>query len=114
MKQLLEEIKSFIEERDWDQFHTPKNLAMGVSIEANELLEHFHWLTPEQSTALEHEKIEEVGDEMADVLVYLLALSDKLGIDIVDATRKKMIKNGAKYPADLCRGSAAKYTTYKT
>ena len=105
-------VRAFARERDWDQFHTPKNLAMGVAIEAAELMEEFHWLTPEQSAQLPPEQLQAVRHEMADVLVYLVLLADKLGVDLVAATVEKIALNAAKYPADTVRGKATKYDKY--
>ena len=105
-------IRAFAEKRDWDQFHTPKNLAMGVAIEAAELMEEFHWLTPEQSAQLTPEQLQAVRHEMADVLVYLVLLADKLGVDLVAAAAEKIALNAAKYPADTVRGKATKYDKY--
>jgi dCTP diphosphatase len=105
-------IRAFAAERDWDQFHTPKNLAMGVAIEAAELMEEFHWLTPEQSAQLPPDKLKPVRHEMADVLVYLVLLADKLGIDLIAAAAEKIAINARKYPADTVRGKAAKYDEY--
>ena len=107
------DLEQFAEERDWNQFHSPKNLAMAFSVEASELLEHFQWLTPEQSATLEKATMEAISSEIADVQIYLLRLADKLGIDIKSAVEAKMKENQAKYPADRVRGSAAKYTEYE-
>jgi NTP pyrophosphatase (non-canonical NTP hydrolase) len=105
-------IRAFAEERDWEQFHTPKNLAMGVAIEAAELMEEFHWLTPEQSAQLPPETLQAVRHEMADVLVYLVLLADKLGVDLLAAAAEKIAINAGKYPADTVRGKATKYDKY--
>ena len=105
-------IRAFAKERDWDQFHTPKNLAMGVAIEAAELMEEFHWLTPDESRALSPEKLQAVRLEMADVLVYLVLLADKLGVDLLAAAADKIAINAEKYPADSVRGKASKYDKY--
>jgi len=113
MDQLIEAVQAFAHERDWDQFHTPKNLVMALSVEASELLEHFQWLTNEQSDQLTPEQLSEVQDEMGDVLIYLIRLSDRLGVDLVTAASEKLEKAKIKYPADQVRGSAAKYTTYQ-
>ena len=104
--QLRDLVEEFVARRDWHQFHTPKNLAMSMAIEAAELMEHFQWLTAEQSRAVvgEAEKLGEVGDELADVLCYALALANELGIDLSTAVRRKMAKNEQKYPADQYRG----------
>ncbi len=97
-------VQEFIDERDWSQFHTPKNLSMSVAVEAAELMEHFQWLTPDESRQLSAEKIEEVGEEMADVFCYLLSMANELEIDLAEAFEKKMSKNRMKYPAIEFRG----------
>ena len=112
MNTLRDALRKFAAERDWDQFHSPKNLAIALSVEAAELLEHFQWLTEAQSSALAPEKREEVRDEMADVLLYLVRLADKLDVDLVDAAEKKIAKNALKYPAAQVRGSMKKYSEY--
>ena len=112
MNTLRDALRKFAAERDWDQFHSPKNLAIALSVEASELLEHFQWLTEAQSSALPADKREEVRDEMADVLLYLVRLADKLEVDLVDAAEKKIAKNAQKYPAAQVRGSMKKYTEY--
>lgn len=103
-------LREFAAERDWDQFHSPKNLAMALSVEASELMEHFQWLTEEQSSALQTEKLQQVREEIGDVLIYLIRLADKLGIDPSEAAFEKLELNRAKYPEDKVRGSAKKYT----
>jgi NTP pyrophosphatase (non-canonical NTP hydrolase) len=112
-QRLQEALEDFARERDWNQFHSPKNLAMALSVEASELLEHFQWLTPEQSADLDTATRDEVAEEIADVQIYLLRLADKLSIDLETAVQEKMEKNREKYPADTVRGSAAKYTRYR-
>ena len=112
LNELAALIRAFAEERDWDQFHTPKNLAMGVAIEAAELMEEFHWLTPEQSGQLAPQSLEAVRHEMADVFVYLVLLADKLGVDLFAAAVEKIAINAGKYPADTVRGKATKYDKY--
>ena len=112
LDELAARIRAFAAERDWDQFHTPKNLAMGVAIEAAELMEEFHWLTPEQSAKLPPETIAAVRHELADVLVYLVLLADKLGVDLMAAAAEKIALNAGKYPADTVRGKATKYDKY--
>ena len=111
--QSLEQIKSrlreFAAERDWDQFHSPKNLAMALIVEAAELVEHFQWLTEEQSQTLPLEKLAEVEQEIADIQIYLIRLADKLGVDMEKAVNAKIELNEKKYPADKVRGSAVKY-----
>lgn len=104
LQRLVQDLRDFAEARDWGQFHSPKNLASALSVEAAELLEHFQWLTEAQSRALAPDKRVEVGAEMADVFLYLLQLADKLDIDLVDAARRKMVANAQKYPADKTRG----------
>lgn len=99
---------AFAEERDWGQFHTPKNLAAALSVEAAELLEHFQWLTPEQSAALSDRQRVEVGEEIADVLLYLLQLAGKLHIDVMEAAWRKLDLNALKYSVEGSRGSIRK------
>jgi dCTP diphosphatase len=106
---LRDRLRDFAREREWDQFHSPKNLCMALSGEVGELLEHFQWLTEEQSAALPAQTLREVELEMADVLLYLIRLADKLGVDLADAASRKIELNAAKYPADQCRGSAHKH-----
>ncbi len=104
--QLREQIAEFVARRDWRQFHSPKNLAMSLAIEAAELMEHFQWLTPEQSRLLagDDQRLQSVSEEMADVLCYLLAMANELGVDLAAAVRRKMAQNEQKYPAAECRG----------
>ena len=109
---LRDKLREFVAERDWDQFHSPKNLAMALSVEAAELMEHFQWLSEEQSKQLPAEKLAQVRDEMADVLVYLVRLADRLEVDLLAAATLKMEKNARKYPADKVRGSMKKYSDY--
>ena len=113
LDELKLKIRKFVDDRDWDQYNTPKNLSMALIAECGEVVEHFQWLTEEQSSQIPAENLEEIGHELADVFVYLLRLSDKLGIDLVEAVNRKMILNEEKYPADKVRGSAKKYTEYK-
>ena len=107
---LTQSLRDFAQARDWEQFHSPKNLASALSVEAAELLEHFQWLTEEQSRALAAPKKAEVAAEAADVLLYLLQLCDKLGIDLAAAARAKLLVNAEKYPVALAQGSSKKYT----
>src|SRR6478735_12685640 len=100
VEKLIAEIRQFSEERDWRQFHSPKNLAAAISVEANELLEIFMWLTADQSRQLTPEKMQATREEVGDVLICLLNLADQLGIDAVDAALQKMVKNREKYPVD--------------
>jgi dCTP diphosphatase len=110
LQQTIQRIRAFRDARDWMQFHNPKNLACSIVIEAAELLEHFQWKTPEESAGLSQTEREALAHEIADVAVYLLELSDNLGIDLLDAIDRKMELNEAKYPVEKARGSAAKYT----
>ena len=108
--ELRDDLRAFSAERDWDQFHTPKNLALALMVEAGELLEHFQWLTDEQSRELPQDVRSKVSEEMADVLGYLIRLADKLEIDLVESTRRKIEQNAKKYPTEKARGNAKKYT----
>jgi NTP pyrophosphatase (non-canonical NTP hydrolase) len=110
--ELKNRLRQFANERDWDQFHSPKNLSMALIAEAAELVEHFQWLTEEQSAKLPPDKKREVELELADIFVYLVRLSDKLNVDLFAAVQDKMKMNEVKYPADQVRGSAKKYTEY--
>lgn len=109
LDRLRRRVAEFAAERDWDQFHNPKNLAMALVIEAGELMEHFQWLTPEAAAALPDGVREEVALEAADVLLYLLRLCDKLGIDLASAADRKLGLNERKYPVDKARGRSTKY-----
>ena len=110
LQALQKALREFAHERDWEQFHSPKNLATALSVEAAELLEHFQWLTDEQSRTLDDAKRTAVGEELADVLLYLLQLADKLDIDPLQAAERKLRLNAQKYPADRARGRSDKYT----
>ena len=103
-------VRQFAEERNWAQFHSPKNLSMALSVECAELMEHFQWLTESQSRKLGSKKLSEVAKELADVQIYLIRLSQVLGIDLMSASRKKLVDNARKYPVSKARGSAKKYT----
>jgi dCTP diphosphatase len=110
LQALTEALRDFAKARDWEQFHSPKNLAAALTVEAAELLEHFQWLTEEQSRKLPVEKKAEIAAEAADVLLYLLQLCDKQQIDLLEAARLKLIVNAEKYPVDRSRGSSKKYS----
>ena len=110
LKTLRARLAQFAAERDWEQFHNPKNLAMALAGEAGELLEHFQWLTFEQSAQLPPEVRAEVGLEIADVLLFLVRLADRLSIDPLRAAEKKLEINARKYPVEKARGKATKYT----
>ncbi len=112
LTEIQQALRQFAADRDWDQFHSPKNLAMALSVEAAELLEHFQWLTEAQSADLDDQTRDQVRDEIADVQVYLIRLADKLNINILEAVSQKMEKNKQKYPAEKVRGSSKKYTAY--
>ncbi len=106
-------LREFVQERDWSGFHTPKNLATALSVEASELLEPFQWLTTGEGEELGAEKLEAVRHELADVLAYLIQLADRLDVDLYDALIEKMELNRKKYPADKVRGDARKYSEYE-
>lgn len=114
LDELRDALRVFAEERDWDQFHSPKNLATALSVEASEILEHFQWLTEEQSRALSSEKTKEVALEMADVFLYLVRLADKMSVDLIREAKAKIEINASKYPAEKVRGSSRKYTEWST
>ena len=104
-----ENLSKFAGDREWEQFHTPKNLVMAMSVESSELLEHFQWMTEEESKNIPCEKLEEIKEEMADVLLYMVRLSDVLNVDLDEAMTKKFEKNALKYPVDKSRGTSKKY-----
>ena len=106
--QLKQRLREFADARDWEQFHSPKNLSMALIVEAAELVEHFQWLTEAQSRALGADKLREVEAEMADIFIYLVRLADRLGVDLMDAALRKIEVNDRKYPADKVRGKADK------
>jgi dCTP diphosphatase len=103
-------LRQFAADRDWDQFHSPKNLASALAVEAAELLEPFQWLTEDQSRNLPPEKAAAVRKEMADVLIYLVRLADKLDVDLLKAASDKIAENATKYPVEKAKGSMRKYT----
>ena len=107
---LLSDLKQFVAVRDWGQFHTAKNLAVSISIESAELLEHFQW---SDQHSLDREKLSGIQDEAADVLLYLMLLSDRLGFDLIEAGSQKLSKNIKKYPVERCKGSSLKYDKLK-
>jgi NTP pyrophosphatase (non-canonical NTP hydrolase) len=110
LRALRDALRQFAVDRDWDQFHSPKNLAIALSVEAAELLEHFQWASEADSATLAADKRRMVQEEIADVLLYLVRLADKLDIDLVAAATEKIKLNAAKYPAEKARGSSKKYT----
>lgn len=107
---LTQALRDFASAREWQQFHSPKNLASALVVEAAELLEHFQWMTEEQSRQPAADKVAEIGAEAADVFLYLLQLCDKLDIDLAQAARAKMLVNAQKYPVETARGSSRKYS----
>lgn len=111
--ELRQKIDAFVNERDWAQFHSPKNLAMAMIVEAAELVEHFQWDTIQESYDLSDEKRQEVAHELADTFVYLLRLAEVTGIDLIQAANDKIALNALKYPVDKAKGSNAKYTVYQ-
>ena len=114
LQDLKEKMAAFVRERDWEQFHTPKNLSMSIAIEAGELMEHFQWLTVEQSKNLSPAALQDIGEELADIVIYALSLANTLGLDMADTVLAKMEKNIRKYPSEQVRGKAHKYTYYVT
>ena len=117
-EQLILNLRKFAEERDWGQFHTPKNLAMALSVECSELVEHFQWLDSDEVKNLQVEnsenkkKREEIAEEVSDILFYLLRFSDVMNLDLQKAVDKKLEKNAKKYPAEKVRGNSKKYNEY--
>lgn len=109
LDQLAQRLQAFAQARDWGQFHSPKNLASALIVEAGELLEHFQWLTEDQSRNLDPGKKQEVAFEMADVLLYLIQMGNELGVDLVDAAQRKFDLNEQKYPVYQAKGSSKKY-----
>jgi len=109
MKELTEKLRKFADERDWDQFHSPKNLAMALSVEVAEIVEHFQWMTEEESFKLPDDKLNKIKEEIGDVMIYLVRLSDKLGIDPLQVAKEKNSINENKYPVDKSKGNARKY-----
>jgi dCTP diphosphatase len=112
LQTLKQRLREFADIRDWNQFHSPKNLSMALSVEVAELVEHFQWLTEDQSKSLTQEKLDEISSELADTLLYLVRLADKLDIDLMTAALNKIELNGKKYPVDQSRGNAKKYTEF--
>lgn len=110
LENLQKEIRKFVDERDWDQFHNPKDLAISLALEAAEVMEHFQWKSPEEMTEHVKNKKAEVGDEIADVFYWALLLANKLDINLVEAFQRKMQENRAKYPVSKAKGSHRKYT----
>ena len=115
IKDIQKQLADFADERDWDQFHNPKNLAMALSVEASELVEIFQWLTPEQAEEImDSSQSDHVKEEVADVMIYLLRLADKLDIDLESIVNDKIVQNGKKYPVNLSKGNADKSTSFSS
>lgn len=122
LKTLTNKLREFAAVRDWDQFHSPKNLSMALIVEAAELVEHFQWLTEEQTRQLcrslaegketLHKKHQEIAYELADIFIYLIRIADKLGVDLVQTAEEKIVLNEKKYPIEKAKGSAKKYNEY--
>lgn len=110
--ELKHRLREFVQTREWEQFHSPKNLAMALIVEAGEMVEHFQWLSEEQSRQLSPEKLKEVEQELADIFLYLIRIADGIGVDLEEAAWRKLAINEEKYPAEKVRGSAKKYTDY--
>jgi NTP pyrophosphatase (non-canonical NTP hydrolase) len=113
MESLKEEIYRFVTERDWGKYHSPKNLAMGLSVEAAELLEIFLWLTDEESNKLNDNQLTHLIEEIGDIMIYITNLAAKFDIDPIQCARDKLKLNENKYPASIVKGSAKKYTEYE-
>ena len=107
-------LQDFADARAWDRFHTPKNLAMALSVEASELVEIFQWLSDDVASRIAEDEIakQRIAEELADVAIYLLRLADKVGVDLEASIQAKILKNGANYPAEKVYGSVKKYTEY--
>ncbi len=110
MKELIKKLRKFDDERDWEQFHSPKNLSMALAVEAGEILECFQWLTEKQSRNLNPETLKKVKEEIGDVQIYLARLADQLGFSPLEAAEEKLKQNIRKYPAEKVKGKAKKYT----
>lgn len=113
MEELIEKLRKFAEERDWEQFHSPKNLSMALVVEASEILEILQWLSEEESRNLDPQTLSRVREEIGDVQIYIARLADQLGISPLEAAKEKLDKNQKKYPVDKAKGSAKKYTEFK-
>lgn len=114
LDQLRNRVNQFVEERDWSQFHSPKNLAMAMIVEAAEVVEHFQWMTEQESRKLDAETTKQVGQELSDTFVYLLRIAEVCGIDLIEAANQKIDLNALKYPVEKAKGSNAKYTKYQS
>ena len=106
-------VREFAADRDWDQFHSPKNLAMALSVEVAEIIEHFQWLTEDQSRSIPEDKLKVIAEELADTFIYLVRLADKLNVDLLTAAEEKIAANAKAYPVDKAKGNAKKYTEFE-
>ncbi len=113
LEELQLKLKKFAQVRDWEQFHSPKNLSMALSVEASELVEHFQWMTERQSAELTPQRHAAVAFELADIFIFLLRLSDQLGVDLMEITKRKIEINEKRYPVDKVKGSSKKYNEYE-
>ena len=113
LNELRAKVNAFVAERDWAQFHSPKNLAMAMIVEAAEVVEHFQWDTLEESQQMTDERCTAIGHELADTFVYLLRLAEVTGVDLIQAANDKIALNAIKYPVEKTKGSNAKYTAYQ-
>jgi dCTP diphosphatase len=113
LQDLKQKMADFVHERDWEQFHTPKNISMSIAIEAAELMEHFQWLTVEQSQQLDAKALADIGEELADIVIYSLSMANFLKLDLAETVLAKMDKNIRKYPAAQVHGKSHKYTYYQ-
>lgn len=112
MESLKKQVAQFAKDRDWEKYHSPKNLAMGLSVEASELLEIFLWLSEEESQNLPEAKLKHLKEEIGDIMIYLTNLAGKFGLDPIECAKQKIQLNKTKYPAELVKESAQKYTEY--
>lgn len=113
LSELSEQLAEFARVRDWEQFHSPKNLSMALIAEAAELVEHFQWLSEEESSSLPSQKLEEVRMELADIQIYLIRIAERLGVDLVAAAQQKMAINEQRYPVERVKGSARRASEYE-
>ena len=113
LEDLKERVATFVRERDWEQFHAPKNLSMSIAIEAAELMEHFQWLSVEQSQQLDRSALSEIGEELADIVIYCLSLANTLKLDLTETVLAKLAKNIRKYPKEQVQGKSHKYSYYQ-
>lgn len=113
IENLRKRLAEFAAHRDWDNFHSPKNLSMALIAEAAELIEHFQWLTEDESKQLDADKLDEVSLELADILIYLVRIADKLDVDLIQSAEKKILINDSRYPVEKVRGNAKRASEYK-